>query len=32
MTRHLVNDAEDVQATERTTVLRINNLIRQGPY
>lgn len=32
MTRYLVNDAEDVHATERTTVLRIYNLIRQGPY
>lgn len=30
MTRHLVNDAEDVQATERTARLRIYNLIRQG--
>lgn len=32
MTRHLVNDAEDVQATERTALLRIYNLIRQGTY
>lgn len=32
MTRHLVNDAEDVQATERTALLRIYNLIRQGAY
>lgn len=32
MTWHLVNDAEDVHATEHTVVLRIYNLIRQGPY
>lgn len=32
MTLHLVNDAEDVHSTERSTVLRIYNLIRQGTY
>lgn len=32
MTRHLVNDAEDVQATERIALLRIYNIIRQGAY